>query len=475
MTSPIALASLVDREFIESLSPIQRVVLAYKNEVWARPEQQIPAGDWRWIFFRAGRGWGKTTHCIAPWFTRLVQSGECTKLALVAPSEERADQIQVQALIDASPPWFRAEKYQGGIRWPNGVRGYVFSPGANYPRGSTFSHGWASELVDWAPSSRVKTWEQLSLTVRKPGSPQQIAIDSTASGKSDLFALLEREHKRDPSAHRMVYGTSFDNPLLSAKYLRSVCGQYPSGSRRFREEIMGESFQESAGALWQQRWIDENRRTAAPLSVRLRVVAWDPAGSARADADEAGVSVVSADDAGHFYLEIDATTRDTMAAQAELVFSTAIRTKAAGVVIERNHFNDGPRDLLTFVATRERVRIERLDSDRPMPAYRAGTLYVRELVANRNKHARAEPIAKLAESRLLHHVGYHDALELEMTTWEPDTKDSPNRLDAAVYAVAELAALSRPQPISAGEMQAYTAANRELQRRLRTDVRSRRI
>ena len=350
--------------------------------------------------------------------------------------------------------------------WPNGVRGFVFSPGANYPRGSTFSHGWASELVDWAPTTRVKTWEQLSLTVRKPGTPQKIFIDSTASGKSDLFATLEKQHAKDPLVHLIVHGTSFDNSLLSAKYLRSVCSQYAKGSRRFREEIMGESFQESAGALWRQAWIDDNRRTNAPADVRLRVVAWDPAGSARADADEAGVSVASADDAGHFYVEADATTRATMGAQAELVFATAIKSKAAGVVIERSHFNDGPFDLLAFVASREGARLERLTIDRPFPAYRHGTLYVREYVATRNKHARAEPIAKLAESGLLHHVGYHDALELEMTTWEPDSTDSPNRLDAAVYAVAELAALSRVNT-AAGDMKAGADAYKMLRDSLR--------
>ena len=467
MTCPITIANLITREFIDALTPLQRTILAYRNDVWARPEQRMPPGDWRWIFFRAGRGWGKTTHCIAPEIVRLVQSGACTNLALVAPSEERAEQVQVQALIDASPPWFRAERYQGGIRWPNGVRGYVFSPGANAPRGSTFSHGWATELVDWAPVQRVKCWEQLAITVRKPGSDCKIFIDSTASGKSDLFAVLDKQHREMPDRCLIVNGTTFDNPLLGRKYLQSTCAPYTRGSRRFREELMGESFQESAGALWRQEWIDNNRRTSMPSTPVIRVVAWDPALSAHADADEAGVSMASSDADGHFYIEIDESARLSQADQAKRVFDLCLKYKAAGVVVERNRVGDAPHDLLVLVAAARGLRVERLPADRPMPAWRAGTIYLREYKTDVTKMTRAEPVAKLAEDGRVHHVGYHDALELEMTTWEPDSKRSPNRLDAAAYAVAELAALSRPAPRPVGDVAMSAGVQRQVSDALR--------
>lgn len=466
MTNEIPVAPLLTREFLDTLTPLQRTILAYRNDVWARPEQWIPPGDWRWIFFRAGRGWGKTTHCIAPEITRLVECGRCTSIALVAPSEERADQVQVQALIDASPPWFKAVRHQGGVRWPNGVRGYVFSPGANSPRGSTFSHGWATELVDWAPTQRVKCWEQLSLVVRKPGSDCKIFIDSTASGKSDLMAELEKQHTAAPSRYLIVNGTTFDNPLLNRKYLQSVCAPYTRGSRRFREELMGESFQESAGALWRQVWIDDNRRSVMIATPTIRVVAWDPALSAHADADEAGIAMASADATGHFYLEADASGRMTQADQAKRVFDLCLTNKASGAVVERNRVGDAPHDLLVLVAAAQGVRVERLTADRPMPAWRAGTIYLREYMTAIKKMTRAEPVAKLAADGRLHHVGHLDALELEMTTWEPDSKDSPNRLDAAAYAVAELAALGRPVGTAAADVTNAAAAHAILNRDL---------
>jgi phage terminase large subunit-like protein len=35
-------------------------------------------------------------------------------------------------------------------------------------------------------------------------------------------------------------------------------------------------------------------------------------------------------------------------------------------------------------------------------------------------------------------VGVHRALERQMTTWEPSDRESPDRLDALVWAVSEL-------------------------------------
>lgn len=462
MTHEISIANLITRDFLAELTPLQRAILAYRNDVWARPEQRMPSGDWRWIFFRAGRGWGKTTHCIAPEIVRRVASGDCKSLALVAPSEDRAEQVQIQALIDASPPWFAAERYQGGIRWPNGVRGYVFSPGANAPRGSTFSHGWATELVDWAPMQRVTCWEQLSITVRKPGTACKIYIDSTASGKSDLFAALDKQHRENPARCLIVNGTTFDNPLLSRKYLQSVCAPYTRGSRRFREELMGESFQESAGALWRQEWIDNNRRPSMPIAPTIRVVAWDPALSADASADEAGISMASVDADGHFHIEIDESARMTQSDQAKRAFDLCLKYKASGVVVERNRVGDAPHDLLVLIAAARGLRVERLSADRPMPAWRAGTIYLREYKTDVTKMTRAEPVAKLAEDGRVHHVGHLDALELEMTSWEPDSRRSPNRLDAAAYAVAELAALGRPAARPLGDMSMTAVVQRQV-------------
>ena len=56
----------------------------------------------------------------------------------------------------------------------------------------------------------------------------------------------------------------------------------------------------------------------------------------------------------------------------------------------------------------------------------------------RGKLVRAEPISALYADGLVHHVGVFDELEIEMTTWTPERSESPNRMDALVWALTEL-------------------------------------
>jgi phage terminase large subunit-like protein len=58
--------------------------------------------------------------------------------------------------------------------------------------------------------------------------------------------------------------------------------------------------------------------------------------------------------------------------------------------------------------------------------------------ARQGKRVRAEPVAALYEQGRVHHVGAFPMLEDQMCTWVPGEADSPDRMDALVYAVSEL-------------------------------------
>lgn len=67
--------------------------------------------------------------------------------------------------------------------------------------------------------------------------------------------------------------------------------------------------------------------------------------------------------------------------------------------------------------------------------------------ASRGKRTRAEPVASLYEQGKVHHVGTLVKLEDECCTWTPDVEESPNRMDAMVWAVTELmSGHTRPIP-----------------------------
>jgi phage terminase large subunit-like protein len=55
------------------------------------------------------------------------------------------------------------------------------------------------------------------------------------------------------------------------------------------------------------------------------------------------------------------------------------------------------------------------------------------------KSARAEPVSALYEQRKVHHVGAFPELEDQLTSWVPGESDSPDRLDALVWAITFLA------------------------------------
>jgi len=72
----------------------------------------------------------------------------------------------------------------------------------------------------------------------------------------------------------------------------------------------------------------------------------------------------------------------------------------------------------------------------------APSIPIKTVHASKGKWARAEPISFLYEDGSVSHVRGLDALEDQMMTWLPaDSKGSPDKIDALVYA---LTFLSKP-------------------------------
>ena len=68
------------------------------------------------------------------------------------------------------------------------------------------------------------------------------------------------------------------------------------------------------------------------------------------------------------------------------------------------------------------------------------TIPIKLVHASRGKFARAEPVSSLYERGRVKHLKGLDALEDQMVQWEPlGSIGSPDRLDAMVWAITELA------------------------------------
>ena len=468
--SPAAVLAHLAPEFFESLTAREALVLAHAWNVWLRPEQQINAGPWRYYGFICGRGYGKSL-AIVCYINAQVEAGLAMNIGLMAPTEERSDAIQIQPLIDAAPPWFKPERYKGGLLWPNGARAHVFTPEApDGPRGPSFDLSWLSEIVAWQHTTRLLAFNNITTATRS--GLKQVLWDTTSKGKNEIVQLLLRMHAKDPERFPLQRGEMFDNPLLDAEYLQTECHKYSPGTRSFNEEVRGRVYAESAGALWHQDWIDDNRRPFAPKSPVMRVVSLDPAGSLEEGADDTGITIESTDRQGHYYLEQDLTGHHAPEAWAEIAAEACASGGCAGVVIERNRGLETNISLLRVHVEKRQMRLEKLAKDKPMQRT-AGVVYVREMWAAETKQTRATAAASLTKEGRVHHCGAKERfekLELQLTTWEPGSRLSPNCLDAHGYAVSELAGLNIERPVDSASDIRVAA---EVQRLLRQNLRGR--
>jgi phage terminase large subunit-like protein len=447
-------------EHLDNLDERELLAALFDLELWLRPEQRIPRGRFRSHGTIGGRGLGKTL-AYAVEINRRVEADEAHAVALMAPNLDRVREVQVAALVSSSPPWFECEAYRDGVRWPNGVQALSFTPEApGRSRSGNFDLAWMCEIVDWQSSERLEAYRNLATATRVGAA--QIFWDTTSKGKNEVIQYLLSEHARDPATNLLVRGTTFDNPLLSRLYLSAVAAQYAVGSRRYQEEVLGQVFAEAAGALWQQSWIDDHRVDLPPSDPELTIVGLDPALSTYTEADETGIVVASRARDGGVYVHDDLSGRYPPEQWGDLVVAECV-AGASGVIVERNHAGDLPTTVLRARAATRGLRVELLDPDparRPFPRRTPGRLYVREVVAARSKESRASAPATLYEQGRVHHVGTLNKLELELTTWEPGSRRSPNRLDALAYAVGELGEVTaspKRRPDVAGAVAANAA------------------
>jgi phage terminase large subunit-like protein len=151
----------------------------------------------------------------------------------------------------------------------------------------------------------------------------------------------------------------------------------------------------------------------------------------------------------------------------DLVVSTCVKRRCSGVVIERTGLGDHAASTISAACKTHSMVMRILDAKKPFPAHTPGVVYVREIHAARSKGSRAGGPATETEAGRVHVVGRLDLLESELTTYEPGTSQSPNRFDAAVYAILELAELTGDTPAEpVGELKAGLSAHDHLRRML---------
>jgi len=418
------------------LGPAKAEELAYTWPFWARPQQMAPAGDWNTWFINAGRGFGKTRAGVE-WVRGLVKKGY-KRIAAIAATNSDIERVMINGESGFLSRCWEGDKTDKGVpmgkpvwsptkrllTWENGAYVQFFS--AEEPerlRGPQFEAAWCDELAAW--NRDRDTWDMLQFCLRLGKHPQTCVTTTPKPTK------LVRDIMKNPKTV-VTYGSTFDNSAnLAATYLQSVKDMY-DGTRLGRQELYAEVLDEASGALWTRELLSKcevevDDPLAFSETLARVVVSVDPAVSSNAESDMTGIVVAGMDINGVCYILHDATERYTPEGWAAKAIELYHLYGADRIVAERNQGGEMVR--YTFKTIDE-------------------TIPIKLVHASRGKFARAEPVSSLYERGRVKHVRGLDLLEDQMVQWEPlGSIGSPDRLDAMVWAVTELAlkGISRPE------------------------------
>jgi phage terminase large subunit-like protein len=386
--------------------------LLYDWSFWARPDQLPPTNDFdNWVIL-AGRGWGKT-RTGAQWTIGKARLAKNRRIAIVGETSADVRDVMVEGesgIMGCSPPDFRPkyEPTKRRLTWPNGAMATTFSGDRpDQLRGPQHHDAWVDELAKMRYGAEAMA--MLDLSVRLGRHPQ-ILITTTPRPIKLLKEILADE------GTIVTTGSTYENlDNLSPSFRRRILRRY-EGTRLGRQELYAEILEDVPGALWNRDMLDHNRRDEVPQFVRT-VVAIDPAVSVGEDADETGIVTAGMDANGHGWVFNDSSGPYSPDEWASTAVQQYNQHKADVIVGERN--NGGELVELTVRTVDPKVNFK-------------------SVWASKGKYTRAEPIAALYEQGKVHHVGSVPQLEDEMCTYTPETAESPNRMDAAVWALSEL-------------------------------------
>jgi len=297
----------------------------------------------------------------------------------------------------------------------------------NLLRGPEHDLAWVDALAAFDQPDDM--WTNLMLGLRLG---QARCVVSTTPRPIPLVRSLVARAGQDVALSKM---TTFENVAnLAPAFAADIVSKY-ANTTIGRQELYAEILTDMPGALWNRELLEKARVTSPPMAkvprldntvvevpdfVRV-VVGVDPSVSAGTEgANETGIVVCGLDRRRppHVYVLTDASVRASPDVWARKVVS-AYRAHAADRDVAE--INQGGALVRSVLHT--------LDPNLPVTAVHAA----------RSKQARAEPVAALYEQGRVHHVGVFSDLEEQLCSWLPGEGESPDRLDALVWAVTSLA------------------------------------
>lgn len=411
-------------DFLKSLNKQEQHYLNSNPLSLLNTVQLAPIGDWRYHWFRAARGVGKTFSSTAWLVDKIILGAE--EVALVGPSHRDLHKDIVPVLLKHLLRVFDYKQINynastGIIKMPKSVI-KLFS--SEYEiRGCNAQFAVDEELMKWAdkqPDKVKERFDTFDLAVRGTEYPQHF-ISSTPAAYPIFMELEDKALSKDP-LYSMTIATIDDATFLSEQHRNSQKNKLMS-SRMGRQELYAELLRDIPGALWSYELIEQHTLTQPPLDINGNPVIFDkitisvdPAVTSTSKSDETGIIIVGRYNRKYYVLQ-DASGKYSPLEWANKVNQLYQQYRANYVIAEVNQGYDLVKTNLLSVNPR---------------------LPIKEVRASKGKILRAEPVLALYERGLVKHIHTFPQLEKQMTSYTGSSDVSPDRLDALVYGLTDL-------------------------------------
>lgn len=367
------------------------------------------------IVLRAGRRFGKTTGVSIRAVERFLQG---RRQLYATPTIEQAGRFwkEVSEAL--------AEPIKAGLYYKNETEHVIELLGTEQRIKAKTAHNadtlrgdYADDLyLDEFQDMNEDAWTLVGAPMLIDNNGDAVFIYTKKRGKNHTNDLFKRAQADTTGRWATFVFSSYDNPHISEAALQDITSDMTNIG--YRMEILAEDIEDDPRALWNRSIIDHV--TSHPELSRI-VVGVDPSGSTTGN--ECGIvvaGIAKIGDTVHGYVIEDKS-----------LFGSAAKWGLAAVTAYNHNEADRMIGEVNFGGDMVENTIRTVDGGKDI-SFKA-------IRASRGKAVRAEPIQALYEKGRVHHVGDFQALEDEQCNWVPgESTWSPNRIDAAVWALTEL-------------------------------------
>lgn len=242
-----------------------------------------------------------------------------------------------------------------------------------------------------------------------------------------LIYLMNPDHERtpchvhlninSPKLTKLVDVSWKDNVYLSPEAIDEIKDFKRRDYNGYLHIYMGQFIERVENSVFDKDIINQHRVTNLP-ELKLIVIGVDPAKkSNKGEGDEWGIVVAGMSEDKKCYVIEDGSGHYSPAKASQKICALYEKWKAGVVIAEDNVGGNMTRDVIRLANQNVAVKL---------------------VTAITSKRHRANPVAMRYEKGEVHHFGILNMLEYQMCVWTEDSKFSPDRSDAMVYALRHL-------------------------------------